>query len=165
MTGDPGAAMAAFMAAVLYNIETHGVHITGVFSTTDDPGPDFTYTTGLAEQEHPELIVFGLPAPVAGQILNDMTRRILDGHTYRSGQEHAGLLDGGVPLRIHALPPDMSARHLTLSHRLYATPDRVVPALQVVWPARADGGWPGEPDYPAEYAEAQPVFSPWNPHG
>ncbi len=63
-----------YMAAVGGNIAQHGQHVVGVLGK-----PPVTYTVGLLRVCGYELIVYGLPHPVAAIVLNDIAAAMRDG--------------------------------------------------------------------------------------
>lgn len=64
-----------YLQAVSQNIEEYGLHLVGVFST-DEPGPNFTYTIGLLESTGFELLVYGLPHEIAAVVLNQIGEHV-----------------------------------------------------------------------------------------
>lgn len=77
-------------------IATLGWAVTYVLPTDDDPTDiPFAYTVGLTERDLPELLIAGLPIPVAHTLLNDLARREHDnGERYRHAQRIDDLLVG-----------------------------------------------------------------------
>lgn len=73
---------------IAYNIKTHGCHIILVEATQYLPG--FAYTIGLHENYNtPELICFGLPIDVLGDILNDVCEYIKGGCKLVTGLDYS----------------------------------------------------------------------------
>lgn len=64
-------------------IAQYGLMNVGVFSTEDDPGPNFTYTIGLHEKYGFELVVFGLPHEIAGYVFNTIAEALAEGKTLK----------------------------------------------------------------------------------
>ena len=61
-------------------IERYG--FTMLYVEPDDDHPLWLYTIGLVEHDHPELAVMGLPAEVAGDIVGELARHVVDGHDF-----------------------------------------------------------------------------------
>jgi hypothetical protein len=65
-------------------IGKHGFTMTGI-----EPGPDhppWIYTVGLAEHDHPELSVLGLPVDVSYTILDALSRHVFRGGRFAPGE-------------------------------------------------------------------------------
>jgi len=64
----------------------------------DETGCDWAYTIGLHQSYgHPELLLVGLEAPIAGAVVEVVARRVAEG--FRIGAGDAVALDGGLELR------------------------------------------------------------------
>lgn len=110
----------------------------------DEETVPFCYTVGLASKDLPELAVFGLPAPVAGAILNDLAARAVAGVEFGDGLMLHDVVDALPVMIVEVID---STKHLTLANRIgRRTPaDPQVRAWQVVFPD-AQGRWPWAPE-------------------
>lgn len=111
----------------------------------DDPTPQFTYSIGLWEYGHPEVIIVGLHPIVAHSVIGTMHERIEADETFRAGERVGGIIDD-YDVEFRAVPPD--GRPLNLARRYYDVDE--LPALQIVWPDR-DGLFPGEEGFDEEF--------------
>lgn len=124
---------------VRQTIAKHGVMLQGVGAGED--GPQFVYTVGLIERAHPEVLVFGLPFPIAGSVLNEVAARVRNGFHFEAGAFVHGLIEG-YPMQFRTI--DDSSTHLTVANALYRdATQEPVEALQLHWPS-TDGRWPWE---------------------
>ncbi|GIF75669.1 DUF4262 domain-containing protein [Asanoa siamensis] len=128
-------------------IAEHGWMVQSVFPARGGNGAPFAYTVGLTAAGLPELIVCGLPADIAGHLLNTAAHRSL-GAELRPGEALDEI--ASVPLRV----VDAPTAPVTTAHRLY--PDRTVRALQLVWPD-LHGHYPGDDRW--SLGDAQPVHA------
>ena len=126
-------------------IADDGFYAQHVIPTSDDPDPDeppFTYTVGLREHGHPDLLVSGMAGRDAYDTLWVVVHLVLRrGARFADGDVSDEVLDGST-VRFAAIPEDAKRDHLTLTSGFYA--DEPFDALQVVFPDR-EGRWPWEP--------------------
>ncbi|MCU0866428.1 MAG: DUF4262 domain-containing protein [Planctomycetes bacterium] len=136
---------------LLADIAESGVHIVHV---EVDDGATYSYTVGLWERfEQPEVIVFGLPDDVAGDLLDTVADEVAEGRKFRAGEKHDGLLVG-YPARFFDVPKALL--ELLLPDAVWAYQDTEFPCVQLVWPDK-QGRWPWEPGVRDGFAAAQPV--------
>lgn len=128
-------------------IAEHGWMVQGVFPRAGDDGEPFSYTVGLTLAGLPELVISGLPAELAGGLLNTAAQQSLT-EEFTAGQVLTET--ASVPLRAVEAP----TAEVNMARRLY--PDHQVRALQLVWPD-AGGAFPGDPTW--SLGTAQPVFT------
>ncbi|WP_345214515.1 DUF4262 domain-containing protein [Georgenia halophila] len=130
-------------------IEEHGWMV-----QTVEPEPDtvpFAYTVGLTRyHDHPELLVSGLPAEVAGPVLNQMGRQVREGERFTAGDV---LVKDGTELFFVLLPVEDPYEMVTAQEIYNDDGARPVPGLQMVWSDAYGrlpweeqwlGGWPQE---------------------
>ena len=135
-------ALSARDRQVLDDVERHGWHAVHVRPW---PGrdPAWTFTVGLpASFGHPELVVFGLDAGVAGEIVATAVEAVRDGRRYRPGEVDDDLLEG-YGMRVLAARPHWYAAFLGYAQWFHESAGGFE-VLQLVWPDR-DGRWPWDP--------------------
>lgn len=128
-------------------IAEHGWMIQGIFPSAGEEGAPFAYTVGLTVAGLPELVISGLPADVAHQLLNAAARKSL-AEEFRVGRLVTGV--ASVDFRVVEAP----AAEVNMAWHLY--PGKPVRSLQLVWPDR-DGNYPGDPGW--SLGDAQPVYA------
>ncbi|WP_099020827.1 DUF4262 domain-containing protein [Mycolicibacterium palauense] len=109
-------------------IDTHGWAVIGVFPTSAEDGPPFSYTVGLTDRGLPELAIYGLPPHTAHGVLNAAARKALDHGQLPCGEPLSEVLAGG--LTVVALTMD-DTDDLTTVRALYGA---VLAAQQILWP-------------------------------
>jgi uncharacterized protein DUF4262 len=137
--------LARFRQKIQDDIERVGWSVVAVMDN-----PPFAYTVGLTESyDHPELIIYGIGAKNAHQILANAVQHIKEGEVYRAGGKYSEILDGyDVEFRVHQEYP------LTAATSYYRALGKDWEALQLVWPD-ADGNFPGEEGMDPEFEEVQ----------
>jgi hypothetical protein len=142
-------------------IDEFGWHVMKVFA--NDPGqPEFAYTTGLWKNYgHPELLIVGVPLDRAQAIINEMGGDIRDGvRRFQPGGPVQDVVDGfGVYF------VDFAWKHVgeyfgwaLWYYGDYLENREQFPILQCVWPAKGNGSYPWDPDWPEELRDWQPVL-------
>ncbi|MBX9918652.1 MAG: DUF4262 domain-containing protein [Mycolicibacterium frederiksbergense] len=117
--------------AVRNLIDQHGWAVIGVFPTSVDDGPPFSYTVGMTDRGLPELAVYGLDLRSAGGVLNAVAAHVLTAGELPRGKAIDGLLAGGLPL-VAITMTDTS--DLSNVRALYGA---VMAAQQIVWPDKS----------------------------
>ncbi|GAB3932826.1 DUF4262 domain-containing protein [Mucilaginibacter myungsuensis] len=116
------------------NIIKYGVQVYDIFGT--DYSPPFAYSIGLFETYgHPEIICFGLPEKLCGQIVHDVAKLIKDGKRF-----HAGDITLEIFKNSEAVFLAVDERNIG-DYLLHATAyygDEKFNALQLVWADRND---------------------------
>ncbi|HEU5007589.1 MAG TPA: DUF4262 domain-containing protein [Jatrophihabitantaceae bacterium] len=127
-------------------IRKHGWAVQSVLGNHRKRYPDFSYTVGLWGFGHPELLVIGLAADVAGWLLNQLGQLVRAGESLRAGQSvYCPNLRGGSDLQLRRVPNPHEI--LFVAQNVYSGPGlRKVPALQVCYPD-SYGRYPWEPGY------------------
>lgn len=131
-------------------IARHGWAVQAVFAEKDSPG--FAYTAGLSAFGLPELIVFGLPPPVAHQLLNQLGRRLRDGEALSQDTDLLDVVEG-YPARLVPAPRSATDQYMFATQRRYPH----YRALQLVWSDPA-GRFPWDPAFDPKYRPLQPVL-------
>jgi len=129
------------MQTIRANIDQYGWHFTGVFPDGESGLQTyFSYTTGLIERGHPEIVVTGLNPNTAHRLVQiAYDEFILNGHVFTDGEESTGLAT--LPVRFRTCRADHPEYPLSMGRRLYGV--ETFPALQMVLPDK-DGKWPWE---------------------
>jgi hypothetical protein len=125
----------------------------------DEPGPVYSFTVGLFHtHDHPEIILFGLQAPIAGAIINDIGAAIADGARIETGRPYDDFTS--VPVQFVAVDPAHYRAYVGYALWLYSGP--TFPMLQCVWPLKS-GLFPWDAGYPPQGASIQPLLSARTP--
>lgn len=140
-------------STVLRDVEQNGVQL--FFDEVEDPATTRAFTLGLFHlRQRPEILAFGLPEELAGQVLELVADDVEDGVEYEVGQKHEGIVHGYpvtfgrvTKAQVRALLPELVSA--------YGTDD--VPVLQLVYPDR-QGRWPWDPGVREGFSEGQPVL-------
>ena len=86
--------LSASDAKVLEDIRTHSWHVTGVFPSQGNTGPDWAFSIGLFHSfVHPEIIVFGLKLDVCMSVINEIGGQVKSGKHYDAGEEYGDILN------------------------------------------------------------------------
>lgn len=115
----------------------------------DELGCDWAYTIGLHRSfGHPELLLVGIDAPVAGAVLELVGGRVAAGE--RLDVERPLALDGGLEFRVRSVDELFAQRGdwFNLGREVAACwGDRWPPTVQLVWsdPGEASAPSPGDP--------------------
>jgi hypothetical protein len=120
----------------------------------DEPGPVYSFTVGIFHtHDHPELILFGLDAPIAGAILNDVGDAVARGVRIQPGQLYEDF--SSVPVCFVTVDPAHYKQYVGYALWLYGGPG--FPMLQCVWPLKS-GKFPWDKGYPTAGASIQPLL-------
>jgi hypothetical protein len=135
------------------DIEKFGWSAIGVFPSVDDPPSiPFMYTIGLHSlDEHPELLVMGLPRVVAHTVLGILYDKVKGGLRLSHDQRVDGVLQH-YDVCLREIPSDGRPANMA---RLYYGTDNL-PVLQVFWPD-VEGRFPWEEDCDASAVEDQDI--------
>lgn len=115
----------------------------------DEHGCDWAYTMGLHRNfGHPELLVVGLEAPVAGAVLELLGQRVAAGERVDAGSQL--LMDGGLEFQVRDVDPLFASRGdwFVLGREVMACwGERWPTSLQLIWsdPAHGYPDRPGDP--------------------
>jgi len=145
-----------FISSCWTDIEARGFLVAAVEGGAE--GCDWAYTVGLhLTAGHPELVLVGLDAAMAGGVLDSVGQRVVDGLVLGPGRP---LQIGPVELGLRPVDPlwrthgDWFALgRAVLARRALPWP----PTLQVVWPDQ-DGAVPEEPGDP-RWSLRQPLLA------
>jgi Domain of unknown function (DUF4262) len=153
---DAGPWVTRLMSDVDRLIGEHGWMITGTQAlgpgTVGGGGAAYAYTTGLTEQDLPELCVSGLGYQLMKNVLNTAARNVAAaGTALVDGAQLADLVS--VPLTVIDGLPRLGGIWPTVAFNRYG-PDRVR-LQQLVWPDSGHLPWEAGYDLPAD---AQPLL-------
>lgn len=129
----------SYLLDVLTRIDECGWSVVAVEPDAYDAEPGFAYTVGLTTTGNPELAIFGLPATLARDLLNQVADRLILGESIRSGDRLEDVIGNGLSLAVVEMT-DLS--ELGVVAAVYGHADH---ALQLVWPDLA-GRMPWHPD-------------------
>ncbi len=136
--------LGAYLAQIEALIDEYGWACQNVDARTDGPETaGWAYTIGLEDQDRPELVITGLPAPTAMRVLNDLCQSAVEGRRAWpvAGDTLSGLLSHGYEIRVIAVDPEIAraGEWFNLAYARRGSADGFV-ALQVVW-QEADRSW------------------------
>ena len=120
----PNSALNSVRDRISQSIKRDGWIALSIFGTAEHPSPTFTYTTGLTEKGWPELIVFGVPGPVAHDMISKIIARS------QKPQDGDQIEYNGYPLVLRDLPADVTCENFTVQAASYY--QRIVPVMQIV---------------------------------
>ena len=139
---------------LLDDVATHGWHCVHILE--DEDGPEYSFTVGLFHSfGHPELIIFGLSAKVAHQILEIMVDAAKAGTPIDLSKPTDELLNN-YTCCFADVPHAQYHEHVGFCRWFYE--GNHFPLYQIVWPSRA-GLYPWHPDASAEFKAMQPVIA------
>jgi hypothetical protein len=144
---------------VMEDILREGWSDIAVFPTRDDPTGTlpFNYTIGLAELNHPDLIVMGLDNRQMHMVLVGVVDSIKEGQVFHPNTYYGQVLVG---LRVAFVQVDDPLHHdypMNMVERFYGE----VHALQLVWPDTQDR-FPWHPDFDLKFVGQQTVLGTWS---
>ncbi|GGA88289.1 hypothetical protein GCM10011521_28320 [Arenimonas soli] len=117
---------------------------------------EYSFTVGLFQSfRHPELIIFGLPAKVAHQILSIAAHEAKRGAPLDLSSTSDALLNG-YSCCFAEVPISEYSDHVGFSRWYYQGNE--FPLYQIIWPSRS-GLFPWHPDAAEQFKIAQPVIA------
>lgn len=120
-------------AVIREHVREHGWHACMI--EEDDQGAGFLYSIGVFETwKQPEIILFGLPPPLAHALVTAAVDRIRDGGTLPLGSPVAGILETGSVV-FQEVHPSQYREYFGYALWYYDGPK--FPALQCVLPDQA----------------------------
>lgn len=126
----------------------------------DESGCDWAYSIGLHHSyDHPELLVVGIDAPVAGAVIEVLGDAVANGRRIQDGE--AVCLDGGLEFRAHEVDALWCGNGdwFNLGREVVASSwgERWPRSIQLVW-ADEHGRYPEQPGDPS-WSLRQPLLS------
>lgn len=127
----------------------HGVITTG----TEHHGEKITmaYTLGLYERGLPELLVFTLPAQVAGMLLNEAAELLKRGEL---SLDAPCTQLANLPVAFVAVSPEDAADYIVQANN---RANRSLPVWQMVW-TDTQGNFPWDAEFEARFQGKQPLL-------
>lgn len=122
--------------------------------------PAFAFSLGhFHMKNHPEIIVIGLPAEVAHQLLNIAVVKIVGAQ--EKIELYTKYTDFTEGLSVAFVPVDLEhyGEYLGYANWYYGAMEKPFPAIQMVWPDR-EGKYPWESGYDKRYLSIQPILGP-----
>jgi hypothetical protein len=140
---------------LLQTIARDGWAVLGI--PADDEGPSFAYSLGLFHTlNHPEIIVMGVRAESAQQLINDVAVAVRQGQRFEPGGRYDSLVEGN-PLAFLTVAPKLYRKYVGYARWFYQGAE--FPLLQCVWPDK-QGVLPWEPGYDGQLFALQRVLGP-----
>jgi hypothetical protein len=138
---------------LLADVERFGWHCLNILAEGEEPS--YSFTVGLFHSyKHPELIVFGLPANVAHQILHIAAEAIKNGTPIDLSLPTNEFLEG-YPCCFVEVPAGHYRENVGFCRWFYE--GDAFPLYQIVWPSR-EGYFPWHPAAAESFRSVQPVL-------
>ena len=135
------------------DVREYGCHILNV---AGENRPDFSYSVGFyLNFGHPEIIVSGLPAEKAMQLINLACDNVRQGATFGDGTVSAALTQG-ASLAFVGVAPEHYADRLGFACWFYQSLGGF-PVVQLVWPDR-QGRFPWDAAYDPSFKPLQDLL-------
>lgn len=144
-----------FLDDIRAQVRAHGVFLIHV--PEDEDGPGWTYTVGLHDLAHPEIVLFGGAQDPSSVMLNDLAFRVLDGvERFDEPVVLEGFLGGEYAVALLPLPAGQVEEHLGIA---IGVADSDVTAVQLVVSGR-DHRWPWEYEEVGDQGSSPVVVGP-----
>ena len=120
-------------AKVLQDIQRIGWHVTGVFPSEGEEGPEWAFSIGLFHSfGHPEVMIVGLRRELCKDLVNVIGRQVKRGHRYDSEHLYTDILDGPYKCAFR----EVSRRHYReyVGYAIWFYENDPFPLLQCFWP-------------------------------
>lgn len=138
---------------VIYDINTHGWHVTIVLP--DGANPGWAYSIGLFHTfRHPEILVFGLDGDLMHQLINHVGREARRGARIEPEQEYGDIIER---YRCMFRPVNTSWYPHVLCYATWFYKGSAFPALQLFWPDKAQR-YPWDPNFESRFLGDQPLL-------
>jgi hypothetical protein len=138
---------------LLSDIEQVGWHVVLIPPEADTPG--WAFSIGLFHTfKHPEVVVFGLPLEVYGQVINGIGDDVQKGCRFQSHEEYPDLLEGVACVFRH-VERGWYREFLGYAGWYYQGMD--FPVLQCIWPDKQQH-FPWQPEFRQSWLWAQPLL-------
>lgn len=138
---------------LLSDIERVGWHV--VMIPEEEGTPGWSFSVGLFKRfNHPEIVVFGLPLELSGEVINAIGRDIKKGQAFEAGQEYPEILEG-VLCTFRPVLRQWYRPFLGYAGWYYRGPE--FPVLQCIWPDKKQH-YPWDPKFKKAWYWAQPLL-------
>ena len=136
---------------LLSDIDRIGWHV--VMIPEEDGTPGWSFSVGFFQTfNHPEVVVFGLPLDLSGQVINGIGADIQKGKTFESGPEYPDILEG-VLCTFRTVVRRWYRPFLGYAGWYYR--GAAFPVLQCIWPDK-EQHYPWQPEFQRAWSWAQP---------
>lgn len=133
------------------NLAKFGWHLTGVGAGADSP--PFMYSTGLARNNLPELIIFGLSLDLCAHFINRLGKEMMDGKRFKPDLPYFGYTDNESPFMFLEVPQTIANDHMLITKQYYP----IFKTWQFVW-TDTKGKFPWESDFEHDrFKNIQPI--------
>lgn len=124
----------------------------------EDGKPAFAFSLGHFHREnHPEIIVIGLPAEVAHQLLNIAVVKMVGAKEKVEPFKKYTDFTEGVSVAFVPVDLEYYGEYLGYANWYYGSLEKPFPAVQMVWPDR-EGKYPWEDGYDKRFLAIQPIL-------
>jgi hypothetical protein len=138
---------------LLSDVDQVGWHVVMIGEEAGVPG--WSFSIGLFKTfNHPEIVVFGLPLTLSGQVINLIGDEIKRGARFEPGLEYTEILEG-VLCTFRPVNPRWYRPFLGYAMWFYQGAE--FPALQCIWPDKQHH-FPWHPDFKPAWLWAQPLL-------
>ena len=138
---------------LLSDIDRVGWHV--VMIPEEDGTPGWSFSVGLFKAfKHPEVVLFGLPLELSGEVINGIGADIQKGKRFESGQEYPDILDG-VLCTFRPVVQRWYRPFLGYAGWYYR--GGKCPVLQCIWPDKQQH-YPCQPKFKKGWLGAQPLL-------
>lgn len=138
---------------LIEDIEKFGWHCLNILA--EGELPPYSFSVGLFHSyQHPELIIFGLPANVAHQVLHIAVEAIKGGNPIDLGLPTEELVEGYSCCFVE-VPVSQYRENVGYCRWFYE--GDIFPLYQIVWPSR-EGYFPWHSAAPDSFRSIQPVL-------
>jgi hypothetical protein len=138
---------------LLHDVAEVGWHFLVIPEEAGTPG--WAFSVGLYHSfRHPEVVVFGLPLKLLGQVIGGIGTAVRGGKVFAAGQDYADILEG-VRCAFRPVTPCWYRPFLGYARWFYQGDD--FPVLQCLWPDKQQH-FPWEPKFKKAWLSAQPLL-------
>jgi hypothetical protein len=138
---------------LLQDIQDEGWHIVGI--PPEDGTPGWAFTVGLYHSfKHPEIVVFGLPIELLGQVIGGIGSDVKEGKAFELSKEYEEILEG---VRCTFRPVLECWYRSFLGYARWFYRGSQFPVLQCLWPDK-EQHYPWEPKFKEAWKWAQPLL-------
>ncbi len=138
---------------LLSDIDRIGWHVVMIPEENGEPG--WSFSVGLFKSfRHPEIVVFGLPLELSGQVINGIGSDVQKGIAFEAGQEYGDILEG-VLCTFRSVATRWYRPFLGYAAWYYEGLN--FPVLQCIWPDK-EQHYPWEPEFKQAWVWAEPLL-------